>query len=236
MSVASRATSGPDGKGGPHVFVEDLEQPRLGQQDQHHLRRVLRLQTGDNLTVCDGVGSWRPCVLGNEPEPAGEVRTVPCAEPALTVAVALVKGERPEWIVQKLTELGIDRIGFFSGHRSVVRWDEAKAQRNAQRLTEVARAAAMQSRRVWLPEITTLRDYATAAALRGAARCERGGGTVTLSTPTLLIGPEGGWSEEERAEVLPVVGLADLQLRVETAAVAAGVVLAALRSGRVSPG
>lgn len=233
MSVAPRGTSGPDGSGGPHVFVEDLEQPRLSQSDQHHLRRVLRLHAGDNLTVCDGAGSWRPCVLGDEPEPVGEVCAVPRAEPELAVAAALVKGERPEWIVQKLTELGIDRIGFFSAKRSVVRWDDAKAQRNVQRLTEVARAAAMQSRRVWLPEVTTLRDYATAAALRGAGRCERGGGTVTLATPTLLVGPEGGWSEEERADALPAVELADLQLRVETAAIAAGVLLAALRSGRV---
>ncbi len=227
--------SGPDGRGGPHVFVADVEAPALTDADRHHLERVLRLRTGDTLTVCDGRGRWRPCALGDEPEPVGEIVEAPTPSPVLTVAVALVKGERPELVVQKLTELGIDRIVLFGAERSVVRWDDAKAQRNLDRLGAVAREASMQCRRVWLPEVLTLRDTASAAALRGAARCERGGAALTLATPTLLVGPEGGWSDEELALDLPGVGLGDLQLRAETAAIAAGTLLAGLRAGLVSP-
>src|SRR3546814_15377913 len=56
-----------------------------------------------------------------------EVAEVPAAAPELTVAFALVKGDKPELVVQKLTELGIDRIEPLRAERSVVRWDEAKA-------------------------------------------------------------------------------------------------------------
>ena len=156
--------------------------------------------------------------------------------PALTVACALVKGDRPELVVQKLTELGVDHIVLFGADHSVVRWDEAKSTRNGARLRRVAREASMQCRQVWLPQVTTERDFAAVAALRGAARCDRGAPPLTLATPTLLVGPEGGWSPEEREIELPVVSLSDLQLRSETAAIAAGTLLAALRAGIVAKG
>src|SRR3546814_2905207 len=76
-----------------------------------------------------------------------EVAEVPAAAPELTVAFALVKGDKPELVVQKLTELGIDRIVPLRAERSVVRWDEAKAASALTRLRAIARAAAMQSHR-----------------------------------------------------------------------------------------
>jgi len=62
------------------------------------------------------------------------------------------------------------------------------------------------------------------------ALAEPGGGLLTLEHPTVLVGPEGGWSERELAEAPFHVELSDAVLRVETAAVAAGVMLARLRS------
>ena len=50
----------PDGQGGPHAYVEDLDEPTLADEDRHHLARVLRLRDGDSLTVGDGLGRWRP--------------------------------------------------------------------------------------------------------------------------------------------------------------------------------
>ena len=75
------------------------------------------------------------------------------SEPGLTVAFAPTKGERPEWVVQKLTELGVDRIVPLISERSVVRWAGERGAGAVERLRRVAREAAAQSRRVWLPDV-----------------------------------------------------------------------------------
>jgi len=212
-----------------HAFVDDLAAPVLDDGDRHHLARVLRLRTGDALTVGDGRGSWRACRFGPDLEPVGDVVRDAAPSPPLGVAFALVKGDRPELVVQKLTELGIDRIVPFVSARSVVRWDEAKAARAHERLNAVAREAAMQSRRTWLPTVEPLATFAD-VAVAGAALCERDGAPLSLATPTLLVGPEGGWAPEELAAVLPTVALGPTVLRAETAAIAAASLLTALRA------
>ncbi|MEJ7584500.1 MAG: RsmE family RNA methyltransferase [Acidimicrobiales bacterium] len=220
---------GPSGHDGPHVFVIDLDRPVLEDGDRHHLSRVLRLRRGDPLTVSDGEGRWRAARFGSEIEPSGPLRSVPPSPPPITIAFALLKGERLDWVTQKLTELGVDEIRPFVAVRSVVRWDEAKAIVATQRLRKVAREAAMQSRRCRLPTVHPPGPWGGVAALPGAALAERDGGPVTLAHPTVLIGPEGGWAPEERAGGLPRVGLGPLVLRAETAAIAAGVLLTARR-------
>jgi len=117
MALAGRARA--------HAFVADVESPELGPDDRHHLERVLRLRPGDELTVADGAGRWRRCRFGPVVEVDGEVEVEPPPAPAITLAFALTKGERPEWTVQKLTEVGVDRIVPFVSDRSIVRWDEA---------------------------------------------------------------------------------------------------------------
>ncbi len=225
----------PDSRLGPHAFVADLEQPALDDGDRHHLARVLRTRPGDPLTVSDGAGRWRPCRFGEPLEPTGPVVTVAAPEPSVAIAFALVKGERPEWVTQKLTELGADVLFPFSAERSVVRWDADRAAANLERLRRVAREAAMQCRRCRLPELRAPVDFPAAASLPGAALADRGGGPPTLGHPTVLIGPEGGWSPAERAVDLPVISLGPHGLRAGTAAVTAGAILGALRSGIVAP-
>src|SRR5688500_562389 len=112
-----------------HAFVDDLDVPRLDGDDQRHLQRVLRLRPGSEVTAGDGAGRWRPCLLTDGPglDVVGDVVADPDPGPALTVGFALVKGEKPELVVQKLTELGVDRIVPFDAERSVVRWEPAKA-------------------------------------------------------------------------------------------------------------
>jgi 16S rRNA (uracil1498-N3)-methyltransferase len=216
-----------------HVFVDDLDTPVLDDGDEHHLRRVLRLAPGDDVTAGDGGGRWRPCHLVDGPvlEVAGAIVRDPRPEPPITVAFALVKGERPELVVQKLTELGVDRIVPFVGGRSVVRWDPGRADRQVERWRMIARQAAMQSRRTTLPEVAPVATFGSVAALPGAALADASGAPPTLDRPVVLIGPEGGWTPEERAEGLPIVRLAGHVLRAETAAIAAGAVLAGLRAG-----
>ena len=217
-----------------HVFVDDLDAPALAPDDRHHLARVLRLRAGETVSVSDGAGRWRRGVWTDDGgvEPAGEVEHVPRPAPPITVGVALLKGDRPEWVVQKLTELGVDRIVPLATARTVVRWEGAKAARHVERLRRVAREAAMQSRRAWLPEVADVSGLPELAG-PGVALAEPGGAPLSLAHPTVLVGPEGGWAPEEVGLGLPTVDLGPSVLRAETAAVAVAAVLAALRAGHV---
>lgn len=217
------------------VFVADLEAPALDEDDLHHVRRVLRVRKGETLRAGDGAGRWRPCRLGADEvlEICGDVVEVEATSPALTVGIAVTKGAHPELAVQKLTEVGIDRIVPFVAARSVARWEGERAERHVVRLRRVAREAAMQSQRVHLPEVSAVRDLAEVAARAGAVLAHPGGGPPSRTMSVVLVGPEGGWSDEELALGLPRVGLGTGVLRAETAAIAAGVLLGALRQGLV---
>jgi len=216
--------------GKAHAFVADLGTPELDERDRHHLERVLRLRAGDELTVSDGRGSWRVCRFGPALDTLGAIGMDPIAEPAITVGFAVLKGDRNEWIVQKLTELGVDRIVPLMTDRCVVRWDAAKAARNRDRLELVAREAAMQSRRTWLPTVEALADFGEVVTRGGAALADRDGEPPSLARPIALVGPEGGWSETERAADAPHVTLGPTVLRAETAAIVAGTALCGLSS------
>ena len=214
-----------------HAFVDDLEDPRLAVADHHHLERVLRLAVGDAVTVSDGRGGWRACRFGAELEPIGPVVVDPAPEPPVSVAFAIVKGDRPEWAVQKLTEVGVDRIIAFTADRSVVRWAGERAERHIERLRRIAREAAMQSRRTRLPVVEGVATFAEVSGRPGAALADGNGRAPCLDHTLVLIGPEGGWSDSERGLDLPHIRLGETVLRAETAAVAAGVLLTALRPG-----
>jgi 16S rRNA (uracil1498-N3)-methyltransferase len=223
----------PADRSGPLVFVDDLDAPTLSDDDHHHLTRVRRVRSGEAITIADGRGRWRPALLGSVVEVTGPIEEAPRPAPALAVGFALVKGSKPELIVQKLTELGIDRIIPFRAARSVVRWDDERATAALRRLRAVARSAAMQCHRAWLPVLDEVADLAALAGTPGLALADRTGSPPDLDHPTVLVGPEGGWAPEERALGLPSVALGGHVLRAETAAVAAGALLGALRAGLV---
>lgn len=219
----------PDGRHGPHVLVDDVDLPVVADDDRHHLSRVLRLRDGDPITVGDGAGRWRPCRWGDAVDTVGEIVEVAEPSPRLGVAFALIKGGRPELVVQKLVELGVDDVRPFAAERSVVRWDDAKAAKNQTRLERVAREAVMQCRRAWLPVVHPPVTFDDVVALPGASRADMGGDPVSLAAPLVLVGPEGGWTDAERAVDVPTVRLSTAVLRAETAAITAGALLAALR-------
>ena len=177
----------PGGVEGPHVFVDDLERPELRDEDRHHLTRSLRLRAGESFTASDGAGSWRVCRLGpgpdGEAEPDGETVYVEAPSPSLTIGFALIKGGRPELVVQKLTELGVDAIVPFTADHSVVRWEADRSARHTERLRRVAREAAMQSRQVRIPKIGDLVDFAHMAAQPGAIRADMSGEPPSLENP-----------------------------------------------------
>lgn len=228
MDVSPEPPDGAD----PHVLVDDVGDPVLGADALHHLARVRRLRAGDPLTASDGRGAWRPCRFTGEEalEVVGDVVQLPVPTPELTVAFALTKSDKPDLVVQKLTELGVDRIVPFRAERSVVRWDDAKAVRQHERLTAIARAACEQAHRCWLPVVEPVTDVADLVA-RGAVRLDRGPVGVSLDHPVVAVGPEGGWSDAERAALSRTAGLGPHVLRAETAAITAGALLGAMRSG-----
>ncbi len=226
--------AGPDGRGGPHVFVDDLAAPVLAPDDRQHLERSLRLRAGDPLTVGDGHGRWRACSFGDEVEPTGDIIEAVRPAPLLTVGFALVKGTRPELVVQKLTELGIDHIVLVSAERSVVKWDQAKTDKNLARLRRIATEASMQSRRLWLPEVSGLSSVSVLREGSPVALAEPGGRPVAAADHTIVVGPEGGWAPSE-LDGAEQVGISAQILRAETAAIVAGSVLSQIRAGLVSP-
>jgi len=225
----------------PLVFVDDLDVPEVSDGDRHHLHRVLRLRAGEEVCLGDGRGQWRTAVwkgpgvggaglVGD----LGGVHRMVRATPEITVGVALAKGSRTEWMVQKLTEVGVDRIVLLATDRGVVRWPAGEESRRLGRLEAVVRAAASQSRRVWLPGVVAPVAVAAVGGPGGVvqgpvAACEPGGGPLSLAHPTVLVGPEGGFTERELGAVDAQVGLGQGILRVETAALAAGVLLATQR-------
>lgn len=211
-----------------HVFVESLDAPVLDDADAHHVARVLRVQLDDVVTASDGAGSWVATrwTRHGSLEPIGDVVVGPPSR-GLTVACAIAKGDRNELVVQKLTEIGLDRIVLFEAARSVVRWDNERRARHLERLRRIAREASMQSRRLHLPEVTVA-DFAAVATIASVAIAEPDAeGCIDSSVAAVAIGPEGGFTSAELDRVVHRVRLTDTILRVETAAIVAGAALVA---------
>lgn len=210
----------------PLVFVADLASTQLDEANDRHLTRSLRLKPGDSFFVSDGAGSWREAALAaNGLSHRSEISY---EEPPVInkgVAFTPVKGDKSAWVVQKLTELNMDKIVLIEAERSVVRWDSQRRSKQLEKLRRVAVEACGQCRRVWFPEIT-FSDLAIVASNPGAVLAEPGGRPITNRDHLVVVGPEGGWSKAE-------LGLADHVklpggiLRAETAALAAAVQISA---------
>jgi 16S rRNA (uracil1498-N3)-methyltransferase len=213
--------------------------------DHHYLFRVRRLPVGAALVVFDGEGAEADAVV----ESVDAARAVLAIGPAhrepppslhVTVIQALIKGERMDWCVQKLVEVGVDRIVVVATERVVVKLDEARAASRQARLAAIARDAARQARRAAVPpvELAGL-DAAVAAPADLRLVCHPGGAPlrVHLAAPAasaaILVGPEGGLAPGEVDRAIATgfvaVSLGATVLRAETAGVAA---VAALRIAR----
>lgn len=214
-----------------HVFVDDVRSPVLADHDEHHLSRVLRLREGERVTVSDGKGAWRECEWsGGNLSPIGEVNVVSAPATRLGVAFAPVKGDRNEWTVQKLTEIGVDDIVVLAPtRRSVVRWSNEPKQ--LEKLRVVAREAAMQSRRTFLPVVSGLSTLNDVLRLPGAAVADPDAPSYPAGDVTLVvIGPEGGFDPDEIPSNAARVSLGDTILRAETATLVAATLLVARRA------
>ena len=203
-----------------HFLVETSGAARPGDAvtltgpEAHHAAVVRRVRVGEEVTLGDGRGAW----LAGECESASAKEVVvrvtgrddvPAASPRLVLVQALAKGDRDELAVQAATELGVDEIVPWQAARSVSRWDAAKAAKGTARWAAIAREAAKQAHRAWLPEVSSLattNDLVRRAAASVVLVLEPTAG-VPLSRTTLaadddrdillIVGPEGGIAREE---------------------------------------
>lgn len=195
-----------------HVLVDDLADPQLTDRMAHHLLRVRRLREDEMVTMTDGRGRWRTGrLIGSGFTELGGTVEEPGETTAGELLVAIPKQERPEWIVQKATELGIARVVFLHADRSVVRWEGERAAKHLSKLRTVAAEALMQCRRTRLPEIVgpvpavevigrTRRQVAGGAGEADGSvdgqlpivLAEPGGRRLTPGDRRVAIGPEGG--------------------------------------------
>lgn len=191
---------------------------------EHHLRRVLRLRDGESVSVTDGAGRWllaTTVIAGSviRLEPASDLVTEPARARPITIAAAMPKGDRLDWMVQKVTELGVDRIVLLHAERSVVRWKPERTAAQLERLRRISDEACRQSRRVWRVAIDEPVEAAT--VIGSFIVAEPGGRDLAPGDRSVAIGPEGGWSADELDQAAELVSLGRNILRTETAAVAA---------------
>ena len=218
-----------------HAFVIDANAPFLNDDDFHHLAKVLRLRSGESVSVSDGRGSWRICTYEMSAALAidDSVVHIETNLRSLTVAFSVTKNDKPDLVIQKLTELGIDHIVPIITERSIVRWDSDKGAKNQVRWQKIAREAAMQSRSVFLPTIhevyPSIEKFVDTYG-PNIAVADPEGEALTANFTTLVIGPEGGFTHQEMDLMPQRVSLPGGILRAETAAVAAGVMLSHMRS------
>jgi 16S rRNA (uracil1498-N3)-methyltransferase len=226
----------------PRFFVDVTLQPRatgaLSAEQTRQARSVLRLGTGSRVVLFDGSGVEATALIVT-PKQSGatwEVESVtrPEREPPLrmTVGLALLRGERFEVALQKLTELGVARICPLAAERSVVSFDVARAwERKRERFQHVVQEAAEQSERVTLPAIDTPVSLTEFLQTQPAVvLVERGAHPTLVDVPlrpsmALTVGPEGGWSQRElqaiARDAAGTASLGRLVLRSETAAIVA---------------
>ncbi|MFZ5509815.1 MAG: 16S rRNA (uracil(1498)-N(3))-methyltransferase [Pseudomonadota bacterium] len=214
----------------------------------HHAVHVLRLRSGDEVVLFDGAGGEYPARLDGSGRKMcavlGPWRAAERESPLdLTLVQALPAGEKMDWVVQKAVELGAARIAPVVSARSVVRLAGERARRREEHWRQVMIAACEQCGRNRLPQLAPLADLADflalAASQREAARLLLApGGDQSLRDirpgmpVVLLVGPEGGFTENEEAAALAAgfrrLSLGPRVLRTETAGLAALAALAAL--------
>lgn len=206
----------------------------------HHLTRVLRLQSGDALRLFNGDGCEYPARIASADRRqvvvAVEEALTPVSESPLAIhlGIAVSKGERMDWVIQKATELGVAAITPLSSERVEVRLQGEREEKKRAHWLGVTIAACEQCGRNRLPELhptTALADWLdTVQAERKFVLHHRSAQVLSTDDPppddvALLIGPEGGLSATEIA-LAERAGFAPLKLgprvlRTETAPVVA---------------
>jgi 16S rRNA (uracil1498-N3)-methyltransferase len=232
-------------------FVESVRAGRaeLSGEAAQHLRRVLRAEPGQRFEISDNQSVYLAEIEGFQRDLVlfrllARIETEP-PPLRLILLAALIKFDRFEWLVEKATELGVEAIVPVEAERSEKGLDRAAGKR-LERWRRIALESSQQARRARLPQITVSTSFAQALQTPAAGRYfleeERGAppllsvlpeavGRSPADTVCLLVGPEGGWVDEERRAAAAggwqAASLGPQILRAETAAIAALAILTA---------
>ena len=209
----------------------------------HHWVTVLRAETGATAEFVDDQAHLFHGDLTQVTDEAATVTLTAVPTPKVelpihvTIACGLPKQEKAEWITQKATELGVDRIIFFGGDWSVAKWQGNKVDKKIKRLTKIAHGAAEQSHRLRRPVVSYAQNLAAVlqepvdvrlmAYEESAKQGEQSALNQQLQAMPpgqsllTIFGPEGGISPAEvaaaQAAQTTLVGLGPRILRTETA-------------------
>ena len=224
-------------------FVDQVRNghAEISGEDARHLTRVLRVEAGQRYEISDNRNVYLAEIETARKEHVifRTIEKLAAEEAPLDVILcaAIVKFDRFEWMIEKATELGAARIIPVIAVRTEKGLDKA-AHKRLERWRRIGMEASQQSRRAHLPEVSepvklaqalavsathryALDENPAAPPLAGALPAQRNSG----DSVALLVGPEGGWTPEEREEFNSAgwraVSLGPLILRAETAAIAA---------------
>jgi 16S rRNA (uracil1498-N3)-methyltransferase len=216
----------------------------LSDDEKHYLQRVLRLDHGDKVEVVDGSGRLFAGVLGEDDVHQLSVVYEEPLPAARIVFAALIKGNRWDTLLEKVAEIGATKIVPIEAKRSVVTIKSSKVEKKLDRWQKVLDGAARQCERLSRPTVAAPASLADALEAYDAERTllldevETGAPWPRWEsevTVRLGIGPEGGWTEEEREtwreHGAESVGLGANLLRAETAAMAAMMMVRAIDYG-----
>jgi 16S rRNA (uracil1498-N3)-methyltransferase len=224
-------------------FVDEVRSGRaeISGDDARHLTRVLRVEAGQRYEISDNHNVYLAEIDTARKEHVTfrtlEKLAAPVPTVRLVLCAALIKFDHFEWMIEKATELGVSEIVPVETIRSE-RGLERAAHKRVDRWRRIALEASQQSRRAFLPEVSepeslhealarqadykfALDENPAAQPLNSALPPARD----SQNTVAMLVGPEGGWTDDERAQFIAAawtpVSLGPLVLRAETAALAA---------------
>jgi len=222
----------------------------LSGPEAHHLSSVRRLSVSDKVELFDGAGTIATATIKSSSNKKvslliDEMKVLPRPSGTqIVIALSIAKGSRFDWVIEKCTELGVDRISPVIFERTV---KQPKNPNITGRWNNLAIAAAKQSRRVFLPLIdkpaaltdvikVLKKDFPQGQFLLGSPSAEVPfliNQPLTCNSVVALVGPEGGLTEQEQTFLkdngVRFVRFADTILRIETAAVAFASILTAQR-------
>lgn len=214
--------------------------------EAHHVRDVLRLGAGDELELFDSAGQTALATIeqidNNGVFVIVDERELKLAAPSgvsITIASAVPKGDRADWMIEKLSELGVSRFVPLITARSVVL---PVGKNKRERWQRIAKESAKQSRRSGVMQIEELTELKAAIVANASSGYFLSTASDALpiaraiepkASVVFFVGPEGGWTPGEieamRAANMSGLKLTTTILRVETAAIAAAAVVSTLQ-------
>ena len=210
----------------------------LNKDDEHHVLHVMRMKKGDEIEIVSNqkvflcrLDDTNPLKISMIHEIATDVEI----SEDVTLLFALTKGDKIDLVLQKATELGVKKVALIQSERTVVKYDDKDLEKKSQRFIKIMKEASEQSRRVIVPEFLgvfnlkslppqVFSDVNFVAYEKDASKVDESfEGLQKGKSVSVLIGPEGGFSEQEINNLTKLgfirTSLGKRILRAETAAI-----------------